>query len=137
MCVCVVEPREAGSGDSEQHSRADRRPGAAGALGQHSPALPGSHGGQFTLLLSLTLTPSTLLLYSFSFCPFQLYSLALNCQLQVRHISLCFCFSLARLCWCCTCLRPLSCGTLRPPLKPSGTSGTRTWFSSGGFSVQR
>ncbi|CDQ94513.1 unnamed protein product [Oncorhynchus mykiss] len=31
---------------------------------------------------SLTPTPSTLLLYSFSFCPFQLYSLALNCQLQ-------------------------------------------------------
>lgn len=85
--VCVVEPREAGSGDPEQHSRADCRPGAAGALGQHSPALPGSHGGQFTLLLSLTLTPSTLLLYSFSFCPLQFYSLALNYQLQVRHIS--------------------------------------------------
>lgn len=48
MCfsVCASEPREAGSGDPEQHSRAHQRAHAAGAPHQPGGNFPGGHGGE-------------------------------------------------------------------------------------------
>jgi hypothetical protein len=91
----------------------------------HTPSLPYSHSIYSASLFFLILSTSVL---------FPSIELSTSSK---AYFSLSVSLSLPRLYWCCTCLRPLSCGTLRPPLKPSGTSGTRTWFSSGGFSVQR